>query len=97
MRNSRGLKLIAIAMLTVILAMSFLSLPFISCHHCTIEEKSLCNLCQAYKDSTGSEYIVFVSLVFIMLTIFLLEILLLYKCPRKTFLSLFKLRVKLSD
>ena len=97
MKNSKGLKLIAIAMLTLILAMSFLSLPFISCHHCTIEEKGICNLCQAYKDSTGSEYVVFVSLVFMMLTIFLFEILLLYICPRKTCLSLFKLRVKLSD
>ncbi|MBQ4586102.1 MAG: hypothetical protein IJA82_07845 [Clostridia bacterium] len=97
MRNSRRLRLIAIAMLVVILAMSFLSLPFISCHHCTAEGKSLCNACQAYKDSTSSDYILFVSLVTMMLTILLFEILLLYKCPRQIHLSLFKLRVKLSD
>ena len=97
MRNSKGLKLIAIVMLAVILATTFLSLSFISCHHCTTGEESICNICQAYKDSTSNDYVIFVSVVIMMLTILLLEILLFYKCPRQFHLSLINLRVKLSD
>lgn len=97
MRNSRKLKLLAIAVLVVILAMTFLSLSFASCHHCTADGESLCNVCQAYKDSTSTDCIIFVSVVFLMLTLLLFEILLLYKCPNQVCSSLFSLKVKLSD
>ncbi|MBQ7761725.1 MAG: hypothetical protein IJ400_06695 [Clostridia bacterium] len=95
--TNRKLKLIAIALLVVILAMSILSLPFISCHHCTAEGDVLCTVCQAYKDSTSNDYVVGVSLAFFVHMLLLLVSLLLYTCPSQIHLSLIALRVKLSD